>query len=191
MSLSLADTASRGNISLTNDAGVIVTAGGGGDIAIAGKNIDIVGGSSLDAGILSLLGTVDAQAGDITLDATEKITIANPMSEVTNDVDSDAIGNSGDINIVGKSVEINDGAEISASTDGMGNAGSINILGEDTVSVEDSVEDGEENNTFIFNNIGSDIGSEAVGDAGGINITTGSLFVSDGAQIQSLDISEK
>ena len=183
LSLSLADTTSRGNITLNNDAGVIVTAGGGGDIAIAGNNIDIVGGSRLDAGILSQLGSVDAQAGDITLNATEKITIANPISKVTNNVNSDAIGNSGDINIVGKLVEINDGAEISASTDGKGNAGSINIIGEDTVSVKNSVNDSENNNTFIFNN---NISSEAVGDTNGINITTGSFFVNDGAQIQSL-----
>ncbi|MGB6296208.1 MAG: filamentous hemagglutinin N-terminal domain-containing protein [Rivularia sp. (in: cyanobacteria)] len=178
LSLNVVDTASRGNISLTNDAGVIVTAGDGGDIAIAGRNIDILGGSTLNAGILSQLGSVDAQGGDITLNATEKITINN-LSEVNNDVNSDAIGNSGDINIVGKLVEINDGAEISASTDGKGNAGSINILGEDTVSVKDS----ENNSTFIFNN---NISSEAVGDTNGINITTGSLFVNDGAQIQSL-----
>ncbi len=179
LSLSLADTASRGNISLTNDGGVIVTAGGGGDIVVKGKNIDILGGSSLEAGILSQLGSVDVQAGDITLDATEKITIANPVSEVNNDVNSDAVGNSGDINIVGKSVEINDGGRISASTDGMGNAGSINILGENTVSVKSS---GGNNNSFIFNNIRS----EAMGNTSGINITTGSLAVTDGAQIQSL-----
>ncbi len=178
LSLNVADTASRGNITLTNDAGVIVTAGDGGDIAIAGKNIDILGGSSLNAGILSQLGSVDAQAGDITLNATEKITITN-LSKVNNNVNSDAIGNSGDINIVGKLVEINDGAEISANTNAKGNAGSINILGEDTVSVKDS----ENNSTFIFNN---NISSEAVGDTNGINITTGSLFVNDGAQIQSL-----
>ena len=183
LSLSLADTNSRGNITLNNDAGVIVTAGGGGNIAIAGKNIDILGGSSLEAGILSQLGSVDAQAGDITLDATEKITIVNPMSEVTNNVNSDAVGNSGDINIVGKLVEINDGAEVSASTDGKGNAGSINILGEDTVSVKSS---GGNTSSFIFNNVGSDIDSEAVGNTGGINISTGSFFVNDGAQIQSL-----
>ncbi|MGB3653914.1 MAG: hypothetical protein WBA41_22250, partial [Rivularia sp. (in: cyanobacteria)] len=61
-----------------------------------------------------------------------------------------------------------------------GNAGSINIFGEDAVSVTSS---GGDNNSFIFNN---NISSEAVGDTNGINITTGSLFVNDGAQIQSL-----
>ncbi|AFY55534.1 filamentous hemagglutinin family N-terminal domain protein [Rivularia sp. PCC 7116] len=187
LSLGFPEDIKRVDVSLLNIAEIDVTAGGGGDISIYAQNLDILEGSDICAGIgadescggLNLNnGSANAQAGDITLDATEKITIANPVSEVNNNVNSDAIGNSGNINIGGKSIEINDGAIILAITFGKGNAGSINIFAEDTVSIKDS--DG--NNSFIANNIRNN----AIGDSGGINITTGSLFVNDGAQIKSL-----
>ncbi|MBV6626179.1 MAG: filamentous hemagglutinin N-terminal domain-containing protein [Rivularia sp. (in: Bacteria)] len=190
LSLGFPEDIERVDVSLLNTAEIDVTAGGAGDISIYARNIDILEGSDICAGIgadqacggLNLdNGSDNVQAGDITLNATEKITIANPVSEVYNDVNPGAIGNSGNINITGKSVEINDGGRISASTFGKGNSGSINIFGEDTVSVKDS----ENNNTFIFNNVGFD-NVEVIGDTGEINITTGSLFVTDGAQIQSL-----
>lgn len=188
LSLGFPEDIERVDVSLLNAAEIDVTAGGSGDISIYARNLDILEGSDICAGIgadqacggLNLNnGSVDAQAGDIILDATEKITIANPVSEVYNDVNPGAIGNSGDINITGKSIEINHGGRISATTYGEGNAGSINIFGEDTVSVKGS----DRNSSFILNNVGLN-GFDAIGDTGGINIVTGSIFVT-GAQIQT------
>ncbi|MGB6296198.1 MAG: filamentous hemagglutinin N-terminal domain-containing protein [Rivularia sp. (in: cyanobacteria)] len=309
LKLGFPENVTRADVSLTNQAFVFVEADGGGDIAINARNLDILQGSKLFAGIGRGLGTADTVAGDITLNATDNITIANPISEVYNNVNPGAIGNGGDINIKAKqlniseggqitaltfgegdtgninvnafeSVELNagdtdsltglfvqvgqqgignggdvlvetkdleikngaqisaitfgegnagnlnirvndffeisgneafpsglfieiasdgigssgdltvetgslsitDGGRISASTFGKGNAGSINIFSRDTVSIKDS----DRNNSLIFNNIGS----EAVGDTSGINITTGSLFVTDGAQIESFGYGE-
>lgn len=96
-----------------------------------------MGESSLNAGIGSNLGSSGSQAGDITLNAVETITIAGPgRSLVENDVNPNATGNGGNINIQAGSVFLRDGAVISADTFGQGNAGDIAITARDTVSVE-------------------------------------------------------
>ncbi|PMB20730.1 filamentous hemagglutinin N-terminal domain-containing protein [Fischerella thermalis] len=169
-----------------NASEIDVTSGGGGSIAINARNINIVGGSDICAGIgadaacgglTSDFGFVSSQAGDITLNALENITIADSGSEVKNDLNPGAIGNSGNINIQARSLLLNNGGVIRASTFGQGNAGRVNISAQDTISV-----DGAENGSFIVSNVQS---SNAVGNSGGVNIATGSLSVKNGAQINS------
>ena len=189
LSLSFPDSVALADVFLVEFADTIpeidVTAGDGGDIAIFARNINVLDGSDICAGIgadgacnglAPSSGYVGAQAGDITLDAQGTITIADPFSVVDNDVNPGAVGNGGNVNIKARLIKIADGGQISASTFGEGDAGSINIFARDTVSLDDGSSD-----TFIFSNVGSD----AVGNSGGINITTGSLFVKNGAQIQS------
>lgn len=233
LSLSFPESISRADVALTNGGGVIVAADEGGDIAINARNIGVLGGSSLDAGIGRGLGFISAQAGNIKLDATEAVTVADGF--ILNYVGRGAVGNAGDITIETGQLNLKDGGqvaaftngngntgellvqarelvevtsgglltnqvnlgtgnagdltietgslfvtnggEISASTFGQGNAGSLNISARDMVSLDDG-----DSNSFISNNVGS----EAIGNSGGINITTGSLFVTNGAQIQSL-----
>lgn len=146
LSLNVPDDLPRADVSLNNGAGFIVYAGGGGDIAITAKDINI-DNSSLTAGILSDFGSEGAQAGDITLNAT--------------------------------SLFVNNSGVISNTTFGLGNAGTINIVARDVVSINNGNGD-----SFIFNNVGE----EAVGGTGGININTGSFFVKNGAQIQALTL---
>ncbi|MFQ4141121.1 filamentous hemagglutinin N-terminal domain-containing protein [Chlorogloeopsis sp. ULAP02] len=183
-SLSFPSGVERADISM-NAAEVDVTSGGGGSIAINARNINILGGSDICAGIgadpacgglTSDFGSVGSQAGDITLNALETITIADPFSDINNQVNSGAVGNGGNINLQARSLSINNGGRISANTFGQGNAGSVNISINETFSL-----DGGESGSFIFNNVLSD----AVGNSGGINISTGSLFVTNGGQITS------
>ena len=214
LKLGFPENVTRADVSLTNQAFVYVEADGGGDIAINARNLDILQGSQLSAGIGQGLGTRESVAGDITLNATDKITIANPMSRVYNDVTPGAIGNSGDINIIGKSVEINDGGRISASTFGKGNAGSINItIGSLFVSngaqIQSFVfEEGNSGNikinaselievtgTVDSNNssltkIGSQVSRNATGRIGDLLLNTRRLTVKDGGQIQASTFSE-
>ena len=189
LSLSFPDGVALADVFLVEFADTIpeidVTSGDGGDIAIFARNINVLDGSDICAGIgadgacnglAPSSGYVGAQAGDITLDAQGIITIADPISVINNDVNPGAVGNGGNVNIKARSIKIADGGQISASTFGQGDAGSVNIFARDTVFLDDG-----SSSTFIFSNVGS----EAVGNSGGINITTGSLFVKNGAQIQS------
>ena len=77
LSLTFPEQIPRANIFLTNQTVVNVPANDGGDIAITANNISILEGSFLQAGIGFSLGTTDSQAGNITLNATNKLEINN------------------------------------------------------------------------------------------------------------------
>ena len=76
LSLNFPDQVQRADLILTNNSTVDVNGSGGGRIAVNARNLDILEQSLLSGGILSRRGSVDAQAGDIILNATGKITIA-------------------------------------------------------------------------------------------------------------------
>ena len=122
-SLSFPDGVARADVSLTNGAKVKVAAGGGGSIAIAARNIEILGDSSLVAGIEEDLGSVGTQAGDLIINATGEIKVE--QSRIQNDVKSKGIGNSGNIHIAAESLSLTEEAELTANTFGVGNAGNI------------------------------------------------------------------
>ncbi len=72
------------------------------------------------------------------------------------------------------SLEILNGAQLSASTFGIGDAGSVKIIATDKV-----IFDGQ------FTEAGSQVGTEAQGNAGGVEITTDSLEVLNGADVSA------
>ncbi|MUL35020.1 filamentous hemagglutinin N-terminal domain-containing protein [Gloeocapsopsis dulcis] len=181
-SLSVPDDLSRADVALTNGAGFIVAGEGGGDIAIAAQNINILEGSSLSAGILSDLGSDGAQAGDITLNAKETVNIAGSgRSLIENDVNQNATGNGGNIDIqAGGSIFLRDGAVLSTNISGEGNAGIMSLIANDSVFIE-GIGD-TRFNTLVLNRVEKG----AAGNAGEIKITTGSLVINNNAQISSI-----
>ncbi|MBW4634873.1 MAG: filamentous hemagglutinin N-terminal domain-containing protein, partial [Iphinoe sp. HA4291-MV1] len=172
-SLSFPVGVQRADVSLTNGAEVAVTSGGGGSIAVNARNLDISGGSGLYAGIGQGLGSIGSQAGDITLDATGEIKVVG--SGVLNNVASQGVGNSGNINITTGSFSLTDGAQVSASTFGQGNAGNVSVRATDSVELAGS-------NTSIF----SAVEAGGVGKGGNIDINAASLSLKDGAQLVTI-----
>ena len=148
-SLNFPEAISRGNVELTNDAAVDVRADGGGFINVNAQDLLLSGTSELIAGIAEDLGSLDAQAGDITIDATNSITLIGENLdfdlEETDDTsiqnlvglpsnrrinpesDSSAIGNGGSIFINTDLLSISDRGGISAKSYGIGNAGDVNV----------------------------------------------------------------
>ncbi|AFZ04284.1 filamentous hemagglutinin N-terminal domain-containing protein [Calothrix sp. PCC 6303] len=165
----------RANISLTDEAGLIVTAGGGGNINIVGKDINI-NNSSIQAGILGGLGSVNTQAGDIKLDAQGVATIDN-NSRIFNYLDSGAIGNAGNITINAQRLNVNDGSQIGTLHFGNGNTGNI------IVNASESVELNGGNGGFF-----AQLNRNGKGTAGNISIDTGTLNIRNGAQINSITL---
>ncbi|MFB2967773.1 filamentous hemagglutinin N-terminal domain-containing protein, partial [Aerosakkonema sp. BLCC-F183] len=162
----------QADISIINKAGINVLAGGGGRIALIGKNIDISGESLLSGGIATGMGSAESIAGDIYLSATEDIAIDE--SRIQNNVTSEAVGNSGNISITAKSLFVGNGALVDVSTAGRGNAGTIAIAASDTVTF-----DGEGKGIFP-SAAASLVTPNAVGNAGGVSITAKSVFVTNG-----------
>jgi filamentous hemagglutinin family protein len=198
LSLSFPANVQRADVSLNNGARVDVAAGGEGNIVVNARNLNITGGSVLNGGIKQGLASVGAQAGDITLNATREIKVAE--SSVYNDVGSNtlvgfinndgnivgfpAYGNGGNINISSGSLSLINNAYLSASTYGQGDAGSVKINAEASVTV---------NNSSIRSNVsdsnltyqGFIYFFSGIGKSGGISIDTGSLTVANSAELNS------
>ncbi|WP_158054535.1 two-partner secretion domain-containing protein [Scytonema sp. HK-05] len=159
LSLGFPDKATRANISLTNQAIVGVNAAGGGSIAVNARNIDISGGSVLRAGIRRGLGSVGSQAGDITLNATGETKVVG--SNVFNDVQTQAVGNAGNINVTTGTLSLTDGG-MEVRTFGKGDTGNINI----NVRARLTLDDGS---------VGSFVTLGGQGNAGDVQVSTGVL----------------
>ena len=205
ISFDFPDDLARANISLINNAGFLVSGSGGGDIAITANNIGILEGSGLFAGIFSGLGSVDAQAGDITINASsvsvigessidsrtsglgnagnifieaQEITFSN--SNIFTEVSSDGgEGDAGDINITTNSLLLQNGSAFLADTENIGNAGDITIDARDQIVLEG------EGFSQITSTVDAGTNSNVTGNAGNIEITTGSLSITDGGFIST------
>jgi filamentous hemagglutinin family protein len=159
------------DISLTNGAEVNVLAGGGGSIALNAHNLNMKGESKLRAGIDSGLGSIGSSAGNIDINAIGAINLTEE-SFISNGVLKGGVGNGGSINITTGSLSVSNDAFLIVSTYGRGDAGSVNINARDTVS-------------FDRGDASSEVNEGALGNGGSINITTRSLFVSNGAQLST------
>jgi filamentous hemagglutinin family protein len=163
----------RADVSLTNQAFVFVQGSGGGDIAINARNLDILGGSILSAGIAAGLGTPETVAGNIMVNGTGEIKLAGFGSGINNSVRSGAKGNGGNITINSSDFSLRDGARLTAPTLGQGNAGNVTVSAKNAASLI---------NAYIF----STVEPGGVGKGGNIDINTATLSLTDGAQIVTI-----
>ncbi|MEH1816854.1 MAG: filamentous hemagglutinin N-terminal domain-containing protein [Nostoc sp.] len=174
LSLKFPLNAIRASVSLTNQAVIYVEGAGDGDIAINARNLEILGGSGLSAGIGVGLGTPEIVAGDITLNATGEIKIAGSKSGIRNFVPLGSKGNGGNITIDSGDFSLSDGAKLSASTSGVGNAGNVTVGAKNAVFLTGG-------QTTIF----STVEAAGVGKGGNIDINATSLSLTDGAQLSA------
>ncbi|MEH1930052.1 two-partner secretion domain-containing protein [Nostoc sp.] len=172
--LSFPNNVALSDVALSNSALIDVRAGSGGSIGVTARNLSLNQVSRLRAGINDGLGFAGAQAGDIQLDTTETINLAD-SSEIRNEVRPGGTGNAGNINITTGSLYLTNGGVVLARTYGQGDAGSVNINAHDTVSWNG-------NRTGV----GNIVDQTGIGNAGSINITTGSLSLSNNAELSSV-----
>jgi filamentous hemagglutinin family protein len=176
LSLSFPSNTALADISLTNESFVDVTAGGGGSIAIAARNLELLD-SILLAGIGFSLGSTQAQAGNITIQATENVTIQSERSSgfIFNFVFPGGEGNAGDIIINARSLSLTNNSTVSSSILGEGNAGDI-IINARSLSLTND----------------SQVSSATLGEgnAGDIIINARSLFLTNGSQVSSATLGQ-
>src|SRR5919199_6760592 len=156
-SLKFPSNVALSDVSISNGAAVNVLAGGGGFITINARNLAVLGGSRLIAGMGKDGRIPEAQAGDVVINASNRVSFER--SRVENQVDQNALGNAGNIEITSGSLFLSNGASLNASIRGVGNGGKVIIHASDTISLDRS---------FIF----SRVEPKAVGNSGGIDITT-------------------
>ncbi|MFQ4141119.1 filamentous hemagglutinin N-terminal domain-containing protein [Chlorogloeopsis sp. ULAP02] len=189
-SLSFPDGVARGDVSFTNEAIASVVAGGRGDIAINARNLDLLGGSDLFAGIQVGLGTPDAQAGDIRIDATDKVRIegiSNSLSAIINTSGNfspsniSEPGNAGNIVINVGSLEASGNFLIGSATNGEGDAGRVSITAKDKVFLQ-GLQGATTGVTSFVGTSGKGNGAEIVIDTRSLFLSNTQLFTSTGGQ---------
>ena len=150
--------------------------GSAGNIAITANSLTISDGADLNT---STFGNGDA--GNINIDVQDNINLSgfsfndngtNIFSSfIRSVVGNDARGNAGNINITSNSLALSNRAAIVNSTFANGNAGNITLNIKDGINLERS--------SFIASNVNS----QAIGNAGEIDVRAASLSLESGSQI--------
>jgi filamentous hemagglutinin family protein len=214
ISLAVPDDVERANVSLNNAAEVNVRGTGGGNVRIYARDVNLAGESKIRAGIETGLGTPNSQGGNVEINAAGTINLTD-ASFISNTLRKGAFGTSGDINITTGSLNLSKNSFLDASTFGQGNSGKVSIVAKDNISLEggsdiySSVEEGAVGNAggkgnagnifvnardtinldgiaqFSIAGIKSDVLARGVGNGGNIEVTTGSLSLTNGASIDT------
>jgi filamentous hemagglutinin family protein len=179
-SLNVPDLQERSNVFLSG-TGLNVSAGAVGDsgnIEIVASSLSLTNNSQLTATTLG-----QGNAGNININAQN--TVAVDASTILSKVGDNGIGNGGTINLSASSLSIAKGGGISTGTRNQGDAGTITINVQDDIVLDGVVQDGP------FKGLPSNISSEverpeANGNGGTINLTTGSLSLTDGGSISTV-----
>ncbi len=176
-SLNFSPEVQRADVKLDNNSEVNVRAGGGGNIAINAQNLNILGNSVVRAGIAANSGSVGSQGGNIDVNTTSAITIDN-SSSISNKPLTGATGNAGNISITSKALSLTNGSVINAGTAGNGNAGNV------TISATEVSIDGVDSNGNP-SAVVSQVAPEAKGNGSSISITSNSLSLTNGGEIDA------
>ncbi len=153
--------------------------GNSGEITIKTESLQLNDGAIISSSTFG-----KGNSGVIRINATDLVNLSGIDSQgfgssIFSIAGSTATGNSGKVIINTPTLLLNNGAIISASTLGKGDAGIVKITATDMISLS-GIDDNQ-----LGSNIQSQIGRDAEGSAGGIDINTDSLYLSDGAIIST------
>ncbi len=155
--------------------------GKSGNIEITTGNLFLTNGSRLAT---STLGKGDA--GNITIKAIDKVSLDNSL--IFGTVEAGAEGNGGEVKIDTSSLNLTNAGSILTivrkaidfRSSGKGNAGNVIINARDAITL-----DGKPSDSGFSSKINSELEPGAVGKAGNIDITTGNLALTNGAELES------
>ncbi len=167
-----------GNIELVNAASVDTSGNSGGSVQVRGGNVTLKDGSVI---VTDTLGT--GPGGQLNVSASELLTVngfvLNQNNQVFSgllaDVAPGATGNSSNVVIQTKNLQMTDGGQISSGTFGAGNAGELRV---NATNVQVSGM-----SPFGPSGLFTPVALGATGNGGNLTIETGSLQVTEGAQI--------
>ena len=207
-SLNFPQDVARTDISLSNAADVDVTGTGGGRVNINAHSLNVEAGesgsSSIRAGITADSTSTEAQAGDISINATDNIIIVDE-SFVFNQVAPEARGNAGNVSISTINLSLSGGGQVGAFATGQGNAGNVTIFtneltlsdgarvdtstfgkgnaGNVKIRATGNITADGETSAGLSSGAASNVEEFAIGDGGNISITTNNLTLINGARV--------
>ena len=170
--ITLKGTDSQGRVSNISSLVQEEAQGNSSKIEIKANTLNLLDGAELNNSTDGI-----GDAGGITIDVTDTITLQGENrrglgSAVISRVNFDGLGNSGEIEIKARNLDLLDGARIDSSSRGIGNAGKIIFNIGDTMTLEGESSIG----------IGSSISNNSFGEgnSGGIEVKTGTLLLDKG-----------
>lgn len=182
------------NVILDDNARVSVRSVGGGDIAVNANIFTATNGGRLVAGVEQKGNrnggniTVNANQVNISGDRLTEGAAAGFYNATLADITNNTGGNSGNITITTGSLSVTNDGQLETSTFGKGNAGNVTITARDMVSIDGVgtalALDGARRkapSSGIFSRVQKD----AVGNGGLVNITAGSLSVTNGGRLET------
>ena len=96
-----------------------------------------------------------------------------------------AEGNGGELNVQTRQLRVRDGSQISTTTFGLGNAGRLNVFASDSISLVGSTTFVDDPQRIQPSSIQSLVERGSTGNSGSMNLVTGQLAVTDGAQVSN------
>ncbi|MBE9183150.1 S-layer family protein [Microcoleus sp. LEGE 07076] len=165
---------SFGNIEMSQKATVDASGTRGGDIQLAGGNIRLTEGSA----VLSL--TREAEAGgNLTVTASEAVeAIGSPEGQPSGFLlETIGEGGGGNVQVAARSLLLRDGGQATTSTFGNGRGGNVRVDVSELIAAIGATPTGEPSGLFAQ--------TESAGAAGNLTINTGSLLVSEGAEVST------
>ncbi|MDJ0732595.1 MAG: filamentous hemagglutinin N-terminal domain-containing protein [Nostocaceae cyanobacterium] len=162
------------------DSGVLPgREGTGGDISITTGSLSVINGAYLDSSSFGI-----GDSGNVIINARDTISFDGVgtngiSSQIRSGLALQAQGQAGDITITTGSLSVTNGAVLDALSSGIGDAGNVTINARDTISFDGVGSNG------IASTIFSSLVPEGQGQGGDITITTGSLFVTNGANFNA------
>lgn len=145
-----------------------------GDIHISTRRLTLTNGGSINTFSWS---DGEGRAGDITIDASEAVTIDGPQSAVFADAYGGGSMNAGNITITTGRLSLTGGGQISSSTWGLGHGGDINITASESTTIVGEGYDAPSDIHFFSGVFTNSCGDCSVGNAGNITLTTRNLLI--------------
>ncbi len=148
--------------------------GNGGNIEITTGSLDMLNQAGISASTFG-----QGNAGNVIIHARDNVSLNN--STIFSIVDENAVGKGGNINITTGSLSLTNGAQLDASTFGQGSSGNIIVTAGDTVSLDGINPKYPDRSSTLF----TEVFEGAQGNGGNIQISTGSLVVTNGGQLDA------
>jgi filamentous hemagglutinin family protein len=183
--LSFPENAVKADVTLRDGASVDVVGDNGGDVAVNARNVNLLNGSNIFAGIGLGLGFTGAQAGDVEINASGVLTLSD-ASFIQSSVFGGALGDSGNVRITSQSVNLLNGSALGSAVAGQGQSGEVRVQATDAITL--AGQNAEGTGSAILSLVGALDGFIGSGEGSDINLQARSLVLADGAQIGTTNL---
>ncbi|BAY22413.1 filamentous hemagglutinin family outer membrane protein [Calothrix sp. NIES-2100] len=151
----------------------------GGEVSLVGGNVTAAQGRVEIGAVKDSFVTINFSNSGLSLsyDQVNNFADINLNAAASIDVSGDGSGN---VQVIGKNINLTEGSAILANTEGGLNGGIINIKATESLQVS-----GFNNDSGLSTVISTDVSPDAIGQGGIIDIVTQKLIATDGGQISS------